>query len=129
ISIARTYNSIGALDENGDHWRQSTDRRVFGLTGTINTANSTVKRVSADGSEITYVWKTGNYYEATDGAGAHERLVWNGTVWTWTEGNSQDTETYSAYGTDNWRITSHKNADGYGATFTYSGDKLSLVTT
>ena len=63
VAISRTYNSQGALDENGDHWRQSTDRRVFGLTGTVNAAGSSVKRVSADGSEITYSWN-GSVYEA-----------------------------------------------------------------
>src|SRR5262245_29515959 len=39
VAIARTYNSQGDLtDENGDNWRQSTDRRVYDLTGTLNTA-------------------------------------------------------------------------------------------
>jgi large repetitive protein len=57
IGISRTYNSQGALDENGDNWRQSTDRRVFGLVGALNVAGSTVKRVSGDGSEITFTYK------------------------------------------------------------------------
>src|SRR3972149_11115199 len=33
VAIARTYNSLGALDGNGDHWRQSTDRRGGGGPG------------------------------------------------------------------------------------------------
>src|SRR5437762_7646127 len=54
-SVARTYNSQGDLsDDNGDNWRQSTDRRVANLTGTLNTAGSTVQRVGADGAVITY---------------------------------------------------------------------------
>ena len=57
-NIARTYNSLGDLDDNGDYWRQSTDRRVYSLTGTVNTTGSTVKRVAADGSEITYSYQT-----------------------------------------------------------------------
>ena len=111
IGISRTYNSLGALDENGDHWRQSTDRRVFGHTGSYNTAGATVKRVSSDGSEVVYSYKTVGgvtAYWTTDGAGAHDRLTYSGGVWTWTDGASQITETYAAYGTNNWRITQQK---------------------
>lgn len=128
VAISRTYNSRGALDENGDHWRQSTDRRVFGLTGTANTAGSTVTRVSSDGSEITYSWN-GSVYETTDGAGSYDHLSYSGGVWTWRDGDSQVTETYAAYGTDNWRITTKTDRDGNALSFTYVGDKLSRVTT
>ena len=127
-AISRTYNSQGALDENGDDWRQSTDRRVFGLIGTANTAGSSVKRVSADGSEITYSWN-GSVYEALDGAGAYDQLSYSGGVWTWTDGDSQVEETYQAYGTDNWRIASKTDRDGNALSFTYNGDKLDRVTT
>jgi len=58
-AISRTYNSLGDLtDDNGDNWRQSTDRRIYGLLGTINGAGGTAKRSSADGSEITYTYQT-----------------------------------------------------------------------
>src|SRR4051812_11158119 len=60
VAIGRTYNSQATLaDDNNDKWRQSTDRRVFGLSGTLNAAGSTVHRVSADGSDITYTWNAG----------------------------------------------------------------------
>jgi len=39
-------------------WRQSTDRRIYGLSGTLNTAGSTVHRVSGDGTDVTYSWDT-----------------------------------------------------------------------
>ncbi|MET0183119.1 MAG: hypothetical protein ABW199_09560, partial [Caulobacterales bacterium] len=130
IALARTYNSLGALDDNGDYWRQSTDRRVFGLTGTVNTAGSTIKRVSADGSEITYAWK-GSYYETKEGEGASDRLTYSSgaNTWTFTDGATQTTETYGAYGTGNWRITFATDVDGNALAFTYSSDKLSRVTT
>src|SRR5690242_1064858 len=40
VGIGRTYNSLlgSGLDDNGDQWRQSTDRRIYGLTGTVNTS-------------------------------------------------------------------------------------------
>ena len=53
IGVARTYNSQGNLsDDNGDNWRYSAQRRIMGLTGTANSAGSTVKRIGADGAEI-----------------------------------------------------------------------------
>ena len=52
-SVTRTYNSEGDLsDDNGDNWRFMAERKVFNLTGTVNTAGSTVQRMSADGSVI-----------------------------------------------------------------------------
>ncbi|WP_164163070.1 hypothetical protein, partial [Stenotrophomonas maltophilia] len=75
VAIGRTYNSLGNFtDDNGDNWRQSTDRRVFGLTGVVNNAGSTGRRRSGDGSEITYGWN-GSAYVATDGAGAYDKLT------------------------------------------------------
>ena len=122
-SISRTYNSLGNLsDENGDNWRQSTDRRVYGLTGTVNTAGSTVKRVSADGSEITYTWNTGaNAYIATDGSGAYDKLTWNAgtSVWTWTDGDSQVTETYGQLIGGQYFITKQTDTSGNALTFSY----------
>ena len=132
INISRTYNSVGALDENGDHWRQGTDRRVYELTGTANTNGSTVKRVSADGSEITYSYQTINgvaAYWATDGAGAHDKLSYASSKWTWTDGGSQNREIYSAYGANSWRITEASDNDNNKLSYTYSGAKLSHVTT
>jgi YD repeat-containing protein len=127
--ISRTYNSLGDLsDENGDNWRQSTDRRIHGLTGTVNTTGSTIKRQSGDGSDVTYSW-TASGYVATDGAGAYDRLAYSAGVWTWTDGDGQTAEKYELYGTDNWRITERSNAASDKLTFTYSGANLSRVTT
>ena len=82
VGINRVYNSLGALDDNGDHWRQNTDRRIKSLTGTANTNGSTVTRVSADGSEVTYTYNSSykgldrngevitGAYLSTDGSGA-----------------------------------------------------------
>jgi YD repeat-containing protein len=132
VGISRTYNSLGnSSDENGDNWRQSTDRRISGLTGTANTAGSTVLRESGDGSIITYSWNAGAVaYVATDGAGAYDRLTYNsGTnVWTWTDGGSQATETYGVYGSY-WRIATHGDTSGNSVSFSYSGATLYRATT
>jgi YD repeat-containing protein len=131
VAIARTYNSLAdAGDDNNDNWRQSTDRRVSGLTGTLNAAGSTVKRVSGDGAVITYTWDGAkSAYVATDGSGAHDTLTQATGVWTWTDGSSRITETYTAHGTDNWRIATQADTDGNTLTFSYTGANLTRITT
>jgi YD repeat-containing protein len=121
-AVTRTYNSIGDITDDGDNWRQGTNRRIFDLTGTANTAGSTVKRVSADGSIILYSWDTTKAaYIATDGAGAYDKLVYASSAWTWTDGDTQWTEYYTASGTGHWRIANQKDTDGNTLAFTYDG--------
>jgi YD repeat-containing protein len=127
-AISRIYNSLGNLsDDNGDNWRQSTDRRVHSLTGTVNTAGSTVKRVSSDGSEILYTWDW-NAYVATDGSGSYDKLTCAAGLWTWTDGSSQMRETYEASGAY-WRLKQQIDTDGNTLTFGYTGGKLTRITT
>lgn len=133
VGINRTYNSLGNMtDDNGDNWRQGYDRRVFGLTGTVNTAGSTIKRRSGDGSEIIYSWLAAkSAYVTTDGAGAYDTLTFaSGTnKWTWTDGDSRVTEVYASAGSE-WRIESQSDTSGNSLTFTYDGNgRLTRVTT
>jgi len=138
VGVSRTYNSLGALDDNGDYWRQSTDRRIRGLTGTANTNGSTVKRISADGSEVTYTYHStylgidlnGNSvtgsYRATDGAGAHNSIVFDGAKWTWSDGDSGNREIYYGAGS---LIKEQIDRDGNKVTFTYNAsNQLHRVT-
>jgi YD repeat-containing protein len=136
VGIARTYNSIiDVVDgDNGDQWQQSTARRVYGLTGTQNTAGSTIKRLSGDGSVITYTWNaTSSAYVTTDGDGAHDKLVKVGTNWIWTDGSSQFTETYETdpITAGNFRLKEHADTDGNKLIYTYlaGSSKLDKVTT
>lgn len=139
--VSRTYNSSTTLaDDNGDQWRQSTDRRIYGLTGTLNTTGSTIKRVSGDGSEITYSWSAAlSKYVTTDGSGAYDTMSVSGSgassVWTWTDGNTQLRETYAAYDTanpsapTNWRVATVIDTLGQSVTYTYTGAYLTQLTT
>ncbi|WP_298334529.1 LysM peptidoglycan-binding domain-containing protein [uncultured Erythrobacter sp.] len=132
IAVSRTYNSLAELHDgdNGDQWQQSTTRKVFGLTGSQNANGSTIKRQGADGSSITYSWNSSyGAYVSTDGSGAYDTLKKVGSQWVWTDGTTQVSETYSAYGTNSWRIVNQKDSDNNTLTFTYSGAKLSKVTT
>lgn len=140
VSISRTYNSFAQASDgdNGDQWQQSTMRRVFGLTGTLNAAGSTVRRQGGDGLVILYSYKTINgvaAYWATDGDGSHDKLARQtaGDNWTWTDGSSQWTETYETSVADAslFRIKDQKDTDGNTLGFTYvtATDKLDRVTT
>lgn len=108
ISFVRTYNSLGTTGGVGqDGWLHGFERRVTGLTGTVNTANSTVRRVLGDGTETVFTWDAvAIAYVSTDGSGAHDTLTWNGTNsrWTWTEGSSLQREVYDASGTNGGRL-------------------------
>jgi YD repeat-containing protein len=138
-SIVRTYNSLGDLsDDNHDNWRQSTQRHVYG-SDPINTAGSTIHRVSADGSDITYSYQTRTVaggssvtaYWAADGSGAFDKLTYASSTWTWTDGDSQYTETYEAAGTNDWRIKYAADNSGNALTFSYNSngtlDKVSTA--
>ncbi len=138
IGISRTYNSLAQMSDgdNGDNWQMGTVRRVVNLTGTLDTAGSTVQRLGSDGSLITYSHGTRDgvaAYWATDSNGAHDKLVKSGTTWLWTDGATQITETYTEYpaGAGAWRITKQTDTDNYSLTFTYVGtsDLLDKVTT
>jgi YD repeat-containing protein len=129
VSIGRTYNSLAMLgDDNNDRWRQSTDRRVFGLTGTLNTPGSTVRRVGDDGAEIVYTWDGARgAYVATDGAGSYDQITRSGSLWTWTDGDSQTVEKYDE--TLGGRIVQAIDSSGNALSFTYISGKLDKVTT
>src|SRR5258705_6847903 len=86
VNVLRTYNSQGVLnDDNGDNWRLGVYRKVYNLTGTVNTAGSTVTRVAEDGSESVYAYDTAlGKYVCHDGAGAYDTLAFDGAAQTWT---------------------------------------------
>jgi YD repeat-containing protein len=129
VNIGRTYNSLATLgDDNNDKWRQSTDRRVFGLTGTLNTAGSTVHRVGDDGADITYSWDAAqSAYVATDGSGAYDKITRSGTLWTWTDGDTQAIERYDE--SLGGMIVQATDTSGNTLTYQYLLGKLDKVIT
>ena len=124
VSIDRTYNSQGDLsDDNGDNWRMGVYRKVTGLSGTYGAGGTTVKRIDWDGSDTLYTWKASeSAYIATAGAGAYDKLTKTGTVWTWTDGNTQVAETYD--NNNGGRITATTDTAGNALTYTYNGSGL-----
>jgi len=125
LALVRTYNSQGLTDyDNDDNWRLGIVRRVIELTGTINTAGSTVKKVFGDGREVLYSYvdsTTG--YRSTEGDGAHDTLKYASSQWTWTDGSARNTETYNSSGF----LTSSQDADGNTISYSYTGNLLTHI--
>ncbi|MGJ3629084.1 hypothetical protein AB5I41_23555 [Sphingomonas sp. MMS24-JH45] len=112
---------------NRDNWRQSTDRRVYGLVGGANNFGSTVKRVAADGSVATYRYDGAGYVE-TDGAGSYDRLSYamgSGPGPTATPGRPKPTATAPAA----MPMSPNSDTSGNALTYSYSGDRLTQVAT
>src|SRR5215471_2048718 len=128
LALVRTYNSQGLMDDdNGDNWRIGVYQRVYGLTGTINTANSTVHKVFGDGADVLYTYNaTLQKYVSTDGDGAHDTLSYNNGAWTWTDGSNRNTESYD-WTNGVGKILNSKDADGNTLTYTYTGSLLTQV--
>jgi YD repeat-containing protein len=132
ISFVRTYNSFGTVGGVGqDGWLHGFERRVTGLTGTVNTAGSTVRRVLGDGTESIFAWDAASSaYISTSGSGAHDTLTWNATNsrWTWTEGSSLQREVYDASGTNGGRLMTILDVKS-GATYnlSYTSGRLTSV--
>src|SRR4051812_19677222 len=98
LAMVRTYNSQGLMnDDNGDNWRLGVHEKVYNLTGTLNSANSTVTKVFGDGREVVYKYdsvSTSAFYQkyvSTDGDGAHDTLSNSSGTWTWTDGSGRNT--------------------------------------
>lgn len=146
--VSRTYNSLqdtGGHDrDNGDQWQQSTTRRLFGLTGSANTAGSMIKRLSGDGSVVEYNYETRadplgdgdgtdiTAYWTTDGSGNHDRIEFASSTWSWIDGDSRVTEEYeAAVATGEFRVKQLFDEDGNTLAFSYASgtDKLAQVTT
>jgi len=118
-AVYRAYNSQGT--GAGTNWQTGDTRRITGLTGTVNTAGSTVKRVDWDGTETLYRYVVARQrYETSDGAGAYDVLVFTAADqrWTWTQGTGRQSEVYD--NAQAGRIISGQDADGNVRSYVYN---------
>ena len=150
LSVLRTYNSQGQLSGN-DGWLFGFSRSVGGLTGTLNTAGSTVTRTDDDGSSVAYAYNAGlGRYVSTGQSGTSDTLNWDATASTWTwldtvDQNDQLQETYNASGQltvlsdlqtgasysfsyNDGQIAAITAADGDTLIFGYTGSDLTSLT-
>lgn len=131
IGVVRTYNSLGTYDnENSDAWWRNGYHRLINQTGTVNQAGSSIQRLAADGSILTYTYDAeSQHYLAATGSGQFDSLSYDAgsNQWTWTQSSTQSTETYTANG-NQWRMTSASDLNGNTTTYAYSGDLLTSIT-
>jgi len=127
--ITRAYNSLGQVA--GSHWRPGSPRNVDGLTGTVNTAGSTITRTDWDGSAVVYQYDaTRALYVAASGAGPRPTLSFDAAAntWKWNDDGARVTEIYDA--AQAGRIVSTTDRDGNAVSYAYNADGLlSLVST
>ncbi|QOK94573.1 LysM peptidoglycan-binding domain-containing protein (plasmid) [Ralstonia pseudosolanacearum] len=131
IGVVRTYNSQGTYDnQNGDAWWRNGYHRLINQSGVLNQAGSSIQRVGADGSVLTYSYDAASQrYLAATGSGQFDSLSYDaaGDAWTWTQSSTQNTETYTANG-NQWRMTSAGDPNGNTTTYAYTGDLLTSIT-
>jgi YD repeat-containing protein len=126
LNVLRTYNSQGQLNGNNG-WTYGFTRNVNSLTGTVNTAGSTITRTDDDGSSVVYTYNaTLGAYVSTDQSGAVDTLSWNATssTWSYTDAADNTQETYNAAG----QLTALADtATGASYSFSYSNGQLSQI--
>ncbi|HEX7649479.1 MAG TPA: DUF6531 domain-containing protein, partial [Noviherbaspirillum sp.] len=131
VELVRTYNSQGQIqDDNADNWWINGYRRIASLTGTANSAGSTVQRIDADGSTLTYTYDSNSgLYKPNAGSGKYDTLAYDGAsgLWTWTEAATQRTESYETSGSF-WRLRSSSDTNGNSTTYSYANGLLASVT-
>ena len=132
--IVRTYNSQGVVNSgDGVGWRQTTRRQLTGLTGTVNTAGSTITRTVGDGSVTVFTYDVARAaYVTTEGGGAYQTITYNVAYnqWIWqSDHNDQYGEQELYVGTTG---LIHSATDfRYGAVFYFTYDasnRLSKLT-
>jgi YD repeat-containing protein len=126
LDVLRTYNSQGQLSGSAG-WQFGFSRSIGGLTGTLDTAGSTITRTDDDGSAVTYIYNaTLGQYVSAGQSGAQDSLSWNATAssWTWTDSVNRQLETYNASG----QLTTLSDAEtGASYGFSYSNGQLSQI--
>jgi YD repeat-containing protein len=121
VEFDLTYNSQGEGGTTG--WGISRQPIVSGLTGTVNTAGSTVNRRDWDRNTSAYTYDTvRGAYVSKSGGGAYDEIRFASNVWTWTDGNSRVVERYDNLNSGN--IFSWSDADGNTITFRRNGSNF-----
>ncbi|WP_017462622.1 putative Ig domain-containing protein [Dyella ginsengisoli] len=128
--LTRTYNSLGSTGDVGaGAWLLGLDRRLGALSGSLNTAGSTITRDGGDGEEEIFTYDaTRGLYVGTTQSGAEDTLAWSAGdgTWTYTGGGDRMQETYSGAGvlTD---LTDGKSGAHYKLSYNPTTQQLTSV--
>jgi|GEM_PF-3010443 len=128
VAFARTYNSQALLNSGfGAGWQFSQRKQISGLTGTVNTAGSTVNRVDADGAVSLYTYDAARAaYVCTDGGGAYQTLIYSSGAaqWTWRADHNDLQGVYELYAGATGLMVKAGDQLGVRLTLLYSGTQL-----
>ena len=127
-SLIRTYNSQGLLDDdNGDNWRFNI-AYLKELSGSANSAGSSITRIGGDGSETLYSYDVAKgLYTSTDGSGAHDTLSYNSSTdsWRWTDGSTRVEEIYNLNAaTSTYQLSIRQDQDANQTVYSYNAAGL-----
>jgi len=115
----RTYNSQGLLnDDNGDNWSSGAFVQPLQLSGTLNSAGSSIRRTDRDGAAAIYNYDSGRgLYVSSDGDGAYDTIVRipAGSQLEWRDGSTGRVERYEGSGA--YRLLSSRDPSGNALTF------------
>jgi YD repeat-containing protein len=127
LGLVRTYNSQGLMDDdNGDNWKLNIHQRLYGLTGTVNSAGSSITKVYGDGAEGVFSYDPERgLYVSTEGRGAHDTLSYNSgsETWSWSDGTPGVEERYNSAG----QLIQSLDRDGNSIDYSYSGALLTQI--
>ncbi|MBP2161889.1 MULTISPECIES: RHS repeat protein, partial [Asticcacaulis] len=126
--ISSHYNSLASYTSND--WQLNFSRMTNTLAGTVNTAGSTIRHYTGDGSYITYTWDaTRSAYVGTESDGAYDTLTFDAGTnrWTWTDGATRAWDLYD--GANSGRLMESTDASGNKLTYTYTSSRVSRITT
>ncbi len=102
------------------YWHTPNWRAVFGLTGTVNTAGSTITRSTGFNDQPVYTYDVARgAYVNKEGAGAHDEVRFANGVWSFTDGNTRTVEYYEQSFYQFSLVSRIVDADGNTQTYTY----------
>ncbi|HYD36729.1 MAG TPA: hypothetical protein VEA60_03895, partial [Allosphingosinicella sp.] len=129
LAYTQTYDSSGPPQYT---WLQGVYHVLGAVTGTVNTAGSTIMRGDGDGHNSLFSYDTARgAYVCTEGGGAYDELRYANGAWTWTDGDSRKTETYTTVsGVPGFHfVASLSDADGNVQTYSwYSNGTIQRIT-
>jgi YD repeat-containing protein len=100
LSYLRTYNSQGRLEDDAtDNWLGGVQAMRLVLEGKTGEAGSAIVRIDRDGARARYTFDASSRrYVTTEGSGAHDHITAGATTLRWTDGASQNVQTYEKGG-------------------------------
>jgi YD repeat-containing protein len=129
--VLRTYNSLGSTGDLGGAggWLLGLDRKLGPVTGTLNTAGSTITRIGSDGEEEVFTYDvTRGAYVASNKSGAEDILrhsAWLGS-WSFIAGGSRSEEIYDGNGRLD-ELRDNKTGATYELTYDTAGRLMSVM--